>query len=126
MTNFATEEYLITHIALGFDDVPLTEDDVPSVLVTVYAVGEAVDDEPAPWDPLPSVTNIPMTWNPTAAWSIRVGNRTITGEGWWQYLWNTTGVEAGTYQAKVVLIGISGGKNAEFLRIRLKAPRVAI
>lgn len=129
MTNFAGEEYLVTHIALGFDDEPLTNADIPSVVVTIYTVATDEDGEPLPDEALPDVTNQVMEWNASAAWSIRIGNRTITGEGWWQYLWDTkdSGItEGGTWVAKVTLTGVTGGKNVEFLRIRLKTPRTAV
>lgn len=129
MTNFAGEEYLITHVALGFSEEPLTDADIPEVRVTVYAVTQDEAGDPLPDEPLTDVTDQLMEWNADAVWSIRIGNRTITGQGWWEYLWDTADsdiTEGGTYSAKVVLTGVTGGKNAEFLRIRLKTPRVAI
>lgn len=121
MTNNAGEEYLITHIALGFNDEPLTDADLVSVKVTVFEVME----DPAPPVALTSVTDQDLMWNPTPAWSIRVGNRTISGQGWWQYLWDTDGLEGGTYKARVTLEGVTGGKNFETLRIRLKSDPLA-
>lgn len=109
MTKFAGEEYLITHIALGFHDEPLAAGDVTGVRITVYSAGVAVA----------GLDNVAMTWDPTPAWSIRVGNRTVTGQGWWQYLWDTAGVAAGNYKAKVILTGAAGGHSIEYLKIRL-------
>lgn len=120
MAHNAGEEYLITHIALGFNDEPLTDADAVSVKITIYEVVE--DAEPVA---LGSVTDQELTWNPTPAWSIRVANRPVSGQGWWQYLWDTDGIDPGTYKARVTLEGVTGGKNFETLRIRLKRDPLA-
>lgn len=112
MTNFAHEEYLLTHIALGFNNEPLTNATLIEVRVTIYD---------AAGDPVTGADNVVMTWNAVPSWSMRVGSATVTGTGWWEFLWNTTAVDSGSYRAKVTLTGTTGGKNFEYLRIRLKA-----
>lgn len=112
MTNFVHEEYLLTHVALGFNNEPLTNATLIEVRVTIYKADNTV---------VSGVNNQVMAWNPVPTWSMKAGNATITGTGWWEYLWDTTGIAAGTYRAKVTLTGTTGGKNFEYLRIRLKA-----
>lgn len=116
MTNYASEEYLITHVALGFDDEPLTDADVVDVDITIYDAEGVV---------LPSTDDQPMDWNPTPTWSVRKGTKTVTGQGWWQYRWDTASLEDGSYKAKVTLNGVTGGKNFEILKIRLKKDPLA-
>lgn len=110
MTNSAGEEFLITHIALGFNNEPLTNLDLPSVKITIFDSAGL---------PLAAVTNQSMTWNPTPTWSVSVGGVAISGQGWFEYLWNSAGVTTGTYRGKVTLTGVTGGKNFEVIRIRL-------
>jgi hypothetical protein len=112
MTDFAEEEYLITHIALGFDLEPLDDTKITDVKVTVYdSDGQA----------LSGVDGVAMLWNPIPTWKVKVGTKTISGQGRWEKLWNTDGMSAGTYTAKAVITSLTGGKSVELLkRIRLK------
>jgi hypothetical protein len=45
---------------------------------------------------------------------------------YWYYLWDTTGLSAGTYKAKVVATGIDGLPSWEWSRIRLSRDLVVI
>lgn len=110
MTNFVHEEYLLTHVALGFNNEPLTNLTLVEVKVTIYDAANAV---------VAGVNDQVMSWNPVPTWTVKVGAASVSGTGWWEFLWNTTGMTAGTYRAKVTLTGTTGGKNFEYLRIRL-------
>ncbi len=108
MTDYAGEEYLVTHVALDIDKTPLTSIDVKFVKITIFASDGSMvvpEDE--------------MDWNATAAWSIKVGSATYVGSGWWQYVWDTSGYDPGTYKARVVLTGLNDGESIEILRLRL-------
>jgi hypothetical protein len=51
-----------------------------------------------------------------------VGSSTMTWDSVklrWQYLWDTSDMDAGTYRAKVTITGVDGGSVWEFKRIRL-------
>lgn len=112
MTNFTHEEYLITHIALGFNDEPLGEDDADNVKVTIYDANK---------EPLAAMTDQVMEWNPLPKWKIKKGTKTISGQGWWEKLWDTAEIDVGaSWQAKCVLTSPTGGESIEYLRIRLK------
>lgn len=99
MALYSGETIFITHTAKIKDRV-LTDDDVDQVTITIY---DAENEEV-----LPEAT---MVWNDE--------------ESQWEYLWDTspndTPLPAGSYRAKVYVLGNSGEENWEFKRIRLKA-----
>lgn len=93
MTLYAGERVKVTHTARN-DDEALLPDDVTAVWISLY-------------DSVPEilVAETEMTWD-----SVKLR---------WQYLWDTTGLEAGTYRARVRVEGVDGGSVWEYKRIRL-------
>lgn len=100
MTLYAGEIAKIVHTATK-DGVALVPADVTSVTIIIYDAALAV-----------VVAESTMTWD---AAKLR-----------WQYLWNTTGVVAGTYRAKVKITGVDTGSVWEYKRIRLARNPVTV
>lgn len=101
MTLYPGERTLILHTALDEDDVALTAELVETVFVTVYngTYTEVLVAETA------------MTWRSAA---LR-----------WEYSWATAGVAAGTYRARVRILGLDGASVWEYERLRLAKDPVA-
>lgn len=95
MPYYAGSPVLIATTAKGFDDEVLTQADVIGLQVSVY-------DNTGTVQVLAPQT---MTWNEL---KLR-----------WQYEWDTTGIEPGTYKAQVELIGEDNLPTPDFIRIRL-------
>lgn len=93
MTLYAGELTKIVHTATK-DGVALTAADVTGVSIIIYNAALAV-----------TVAESTMTWD-----SVKAR---------WQFLWDTAGVVAGTYRAKVKITGVDGGVVWEFKRVRL-------
>ncbi len=93
MTLYAGELSKIIHTATK-DGEALAPDDVDAVWITIYdaAREEAVGESAMSWD---------------------------SAQLRWQYLWDTTGFDAGTYRVKVRIEGVDGGSVWEYKRIRL-------
>lgn len=96
-TNYAGETYRIqTSNETDFDGVPLDPDEVTSVEVQVFPsdFSAAILDEIMDYD---------------------------TELGHWTYLWDTTGVDAGTYKAMVKILFADSTYSLEGpIKIRLK------
>lgn len=95
MTLYAGEEIRISATAEDFDNsTALVNTDIANMKVTIYdSTGTAV------------VTAATMTYDNT--------------NGFWYYLWDTTGQTTGSFKAKVVLTDLLGKSNWEWKRIRL-------
>lgn len=95
MTQHVGETYIIDTTATGYYGEQLDVDDVNSVTITILNRDATVQvDEAA------------MVWNATIAK--------------WQYVWNTVGLEPGTYRYRVLIVGVDGRPNFEWKRTRLK------
>lgn len=97
MAIYAGETLIITN-TMTLDGVAVEEEDVDSVTVTIYdSAGDLVVEE------------IPMSWNST--------------DSRFEYQWDTSpaGVqlENGTYRAKIMVYGLAGEENWEYMKIRL-------
>jgi hypothetical protein len=97
MTIYAGETLIITN-TMTLDGDPVEVDDVDSVDIIIFdSEGEEV------------VEQTPMSWNGT--------------DERFEYQWDTspadTPLEAGTYRAKIIVFGLAGEENWEFMRIRL-------
>lgn len=106
MTIYAGETVEISVTAKEFRAVrALNEDDLTAVWVTVYDVeGDTV------------VPRSSMSWDE----DLVDENGTVTGG--WAYHWLTTGVDPGTYRAKIEAYGVQATPqhySLEFKRIRL-------
>lgn len=107
MAIYAGETLVVTHTATS-EGVALTDDDVEGVEIEIFdADGEVVID------------NTAMTWD-------AVQER-------WEYQWETVtadatpvALDAGTYRARVTLVGLSDTVNYEYKRIRLKVNPVPL
>ena len=93
MTTYAGELTKITHTATK-DGRALAPADVTAVWITIYNADFSV-----------LVAETAMSWD--------VGNTR------WQYLWDTAGVNPGTYRVRVRIEGVDGGSVWEFRRVRL-------
>lgn len=93
MTLYAGEVVKVTHTATK-DGLALDPDDITEVWITIYDPDREV-----------LVAEIEMEWDSVLAR--------------WHYLWDTTGLAAGTYRAKVRVEGVDGGSVWEYKRIRL-------
>lgn len=94
MTLYAGAHVRVTDKA-KFDGVAMVPADVTSVSITIFdAVGAIVVNPSA------------MTWDSA---KLR-----------WQYLWDTTGIDAGTYTARVTITTLDGATSPAWLRIHLK------
>lgn len=93
MTLYAGELVKITQTALK-DDEALLPDDITAVWLTLYNAEAAI-----------VVDETEMDWDATF-------DR-------WQYLWDTTGVDPGSYRARVRVEGVDGGSVWEYQRFRL-------
>jgi hypothetical protein len=89
MTTYAGETLTVTHTAT-YKGIELTDVDV-QVFITIRDSDAVV-----------VVAESEMTWDPVAEH--------------WEYLWDTTGVDAGTYRAQVMI----DDDNWEYKNIRLK------
>lgn len=100
MTLYAGELTKIVHTATK-DGVALAPGDVTAVWITLYdsALAELVAESVMTWDP---------------------------DQERWQYLWDTTGQDAGTYRARVRIEGVDGGSVWEYKRIRLSRNPVTL
>lgn len=99
MTQYAGENYLITHTAT-FDGDALTGPDVEVTIEISKGTGDEAEE---------ILASTPMTWD---AVQLR-----------WEYVWDTAGLDPGTYKAKFEVTGIPGlGVAFEFERIRLARP----
>lgn len=94
MTQYAGELTKIVHTATK-DAEELVPDDVTAVWVTVFTSDFSEE----------VVAETEMTWD--------------TNHDRWQYLWDTSAVDSGTYKAKVRIEGVDGGSVWEYRRIRL-------
>lgn len=100
MTLYVGELTKIVHTATK-DGVALEPDDVTAVWVTLYTsdLEILVDETEMSWD-----LNFDR----------------------WQFLWDTTGLDPGTYRARVRIEGIDGGSVWEYRRIRLARNPVTV
>jgi hypothetical protein len=92
MTLYVGEATRVIHTA-SREGTALTDSDVSDVLITIYQGTEEVESETS------------MDWD--------------ADEGHWFYLWDTTGLDPGTYRAKVRIEGVDGGSVWEYKRLRL-------
>ena len=94
MTFYVGEQFRVAASATDYDGDVLVSTDAASVVVSIFdRDGTAI------------VTNQPMTWD--------------TENSEWEYKWNTTGLDSGSYRAKVVFTGLDGGASWEWQRVRL-------
>ena len=91
MTFYAGEEFRITTTVDDFDGVALTDADVTDVVITIF------DSEQT------EIASSSMTWE--------------TDE--WVYLWNTNGLDAGSYRYRIAVEGVNGNLSWEWRRARL-------
>lgn len=100
MTLYAGELSKIIHTATK-DGVALLPADVTAVYVTIYnaALAEEVAETTMSWD---------------------------ADQARWQYLWDTTGVDPGTYRVRVRIAGVDGGSVWEYKRLRLARNPVTV
>lgn len=99
MTQYAGELTKIIHTATK-DGTELTPADVTAVWISVFS---------GTFDPV--ITETEMTWD--------------AEKDRWGYLWDTTGVDHGTYRIKVRIEGVDGGSVWEYRRVRLARDPVA-
>lgn len=101
MTGYNGERRTICHTATA-DGVAMVPADCAGVFVTVYSrdFTEIV------------LAEVLMVWNTT---KLR-----------WEYVWDTTEVDAGTYQARVRILGVDGLSNWEYFRLKLTLDRVPV
>lgn len=93
MTLYAGERVKVTHTATK-DSEALVPGDITAVWISIYdAEREVLVDETL------------MTWDST--------------KSRWQYLWDTSGLDPGTYRARVRIEGVDGGSVWEYKRVRL-------
>lgn len=92
MTLYAGEEFRITATGSDFDGTVLTEDNVSEVSVTIFdsALEEIID--------------APMSWEPD--------------ELLWYYMWDTTGLDPGSYRYRVTFTGLDLKSSWEWKRVR--------
>lgn len=93
MTHYAGELTEIVHTATKNGEA-LVPADVTEVWITLYTSDLEV-----------LLAETAMSWDATFAR--------------WQYLWDTTGLDPGTYRARVRIEGLDGGSVWEYRRIRL-------
>lgn len=93
MTQYVGEITKIVQTATK-DGVALTQDDVTAVWITLYDSSLEV-----------FLAETEMSWD--------------VGDQRWEFLWDTTGLDFGTYRAKVRIEGVDGGSVWEYQRIRL-------
>lgn len=104
MTQYVGEEVRIKATATGYAGEALTDESVTNALITILNKDKTVlvDDQP-------------MSWNDTET------------PPHWEYLWNTAGLEAGTYRYRVTVVGIDGSLTWEWRRTRFaKNPTILI
>lgn len=94
MTTYAGELVRVSVTAEDFDEEALTEEDVDSVVVVIYDSSSEV-----------VVAEVSMTWN--------------ADDALWFYLWDTDGIDAGTYKAQCRMIDLDGHSSWEWQRVRL-------
>ncbi len=107
MANYTGETLVVTHTATS-NGVALTDEDVVGVEIEIFdSAGDVVID------------NTAMTWDDT--------------KERWEYQWETVtadatpvALDAGTYRARVTLVGLADTVNYEYKRIRLKANPVPL
>lgn len=101
MTAYNGERLTICQTA-DMDGDAMVPDDNDGVFVTVYSS-----------DFLTVVlAEQPMVWN--------------TDKLRWEYVWDTTAVEPGTYQAKVRILGVDGLSNWEYGRLKVTRDKVPV
>jgi hypothetical protein len=92
VTLYAGELIKVTHTATK-DTEALLPDDVTAVWISLYDSDQEV-----------LLAETEMTWD--------------SAKARWQHLWDTTGLAAGTYRARVRVEGVDGGSVWEWKRIR--------
>lgn len=100
MTTYVGELTKIVHTATK-DGQALLPADVTAVWITIYNSDLTV-----------RVAETTMSWD--------------AGNSRWQYLWNTTGLTAGTFRVRVRIEGVDGGSVWEFRRVRLARNPVTV
>lgn len=100
MTLYAGELTKIVHTATK-DGVALAPADVDDVWISIYNA-----------DLTELMAETTMTWD--------------SAQSRWQYLWDTTGIEPGTYRVRVRIEGVDGGSVWEYRRVRLARNPVEI
>lgn len=101
MADYAGEpRRIVTDAARNFDGRVLTPDDVISVTVEVF--NNALDTVVLPVTPMDYI--------------LDTGDVDLNN---WAFIWDTTGLDPGTYRAKVVVTMLDGLESFEYKRIRL-------
>lgn len=99
MTRYNGERLMICHTAIK-DGAALVPADVDGVFVTVLTKDWTIEE----------LEEVPMTWNAAKAR--------------WEYPWVTADVDAGVYNVKVRILGVDGGSDWEYTKVRIKADPV--
>lgn len=91
MTTYAGEELEVRSTITGFDGEAITPLNIDVVTVSIFNADlvAVVDEE------------------------------TMSYDDNWYFVWNTFGLDPGTYKVRVSALGLSGGKSIEWKRARL-------
>ena len=101
MTQFAGEEYRIASAPTGYRGEALTPADNPTLTITILNKDKTV-----------LVDEAVMVYS--------------AEDSKWEYMWDTLGLEAGTYRYRVTITGDDGRVNFEWKRTRLAKTPVIV
>jgi hypothetical protein len=99
MTFYAGEQFRVTGAITDYDGVVLTDENVDGVVVNIYDSAKEL------------VLTSAMTWD--------------VDEALWVYLWDTTGLDPGSYRYQIVATGADGRDSWEWRRVRFARSPVA-
>ncbi len=100
MTLYAGEQFRITATGTEFNGDALVPANVTAATVKIY------DSTPA------LIVTATLTWD--------------AAETKWLYLWDTTGLAAGSYKYQVTFVGVDGKSSWEWKRVRFSKAAVTV